>query len=77
MWRCGLVVDTWLRDHEVPSSSPGFLHAFSSSNSCVKRVKGVEKGLVVGMACRGPHVTRLEHFSWISAINALFNFILI
>ena len=23
-WRCGLVVDTWLRDHEVPGSSPGY-----------------------------------------------------
>ena len=23
LWRCGLVVDTWPRDHEVPGSSPG------------------------------------------------------
>ena len=23
-WRCGLVVDIWLRDQEVPGSSPGF-----------------------------------------------------
>ena len=30
--------------------------------------QGVEKGTVVGMACRGPHVKRLKHFSWISAI---------
>ena len=33
--------------------------------------QGVEKGTVVGMACRGPYVKRLEHY-----INALFNFIL-
>ena len=30
--------------------------------------QGVEKGTVVGMARRGPHVKRLEHFSWISAM---------
>ena len=24
MWRCGLVVDTWLRDQKVPGSSPGY-----------------------------------------------------
>ena len=23
MWRCGLVVDTWLGDQEVSGSSPG------------------------------------------------------
>ena len=30
-----------------------------------------------GMACRGTHVKRLEHFSWISAIKMLYlNFFL-
>ena len=24
VWRCGLVVDTWLRDQKVPGSSPGY-----------------------------------------------------
>ena len=38
---------------------------------------GVEKGSVVGMACRGPLVKRLEHFFWNKRyINALFNLIL-
>ena len=23
LWRCGLVMDTWLQDQEVPGSSPG------------------------------------------------------
>ena len=101
MWRCGLVVDTWLWDQKVSGSSPGCARStlslrerlficISSPHSCVKRVpdcrqydtvtrhlywqllcnapQGVEKGTVVGMACRGPHVKRLEHFSWISAI---------
>ena len=49
VWRCGLVVETWLRDEEVPGSSPGCARSIlspwerlftciSSPHSCVKRV---------------------------------------
>ena len=49
LWRCGLVVDTWPRDQEVPGSSPGcasstlspwerLFTCISSPQSCVKRV---------------------------------------
>ena len=43
-WRCGLVVDTWLRDQKVPDSSPGCARStllftcISSPHSHVKRV---------------------------------------
>ena len=48
-WRCGLVVDTWLRDQKVPGSSLGYARpmlspwerlftCISSPHSCVKRV---------------------------------------
>ena len=30
--------------------------------------RGVEKGTVVGTACGGPHVKRLEHYLWIRAL---------
>ena len=30
--------------------------------------QGVEKGTVVGMACRGPYLKRLENFAWTSAL---------
>ena len=47
--RCGIVVDTWLRDKKVPGSSPGcatstlspwerLFTCISSPHSCVKRV---------------------------------------
>ena len=32
---------------------------------------------MVGMACRGPYVKRLQHFLWISAIQMLYLFIVI
>ena len=49
MWRCGLVVDTWLRDQKIPGLSPGcarltlgpwesLFTCISSPHSCVKRV---------------------------------------
>ena len=62
----------------------------SSPHSCVKRVpdyrqyasmflcnapQGVEKDAVLGIACRGSHVKRLEHFVDTRYINALFNLI--
>ena len=110
MWRCSLVVDTWLPDQEVPGSSPGCARStlslwerlftcISSPHSCVKQVpdyrqysrvarhllrqllsnapQGVEKGTVVGMTCREPHVKALRAlFVDKRYINALhvFNF---
>ena len=49
VWRCGIVVNTWLQDQEVPGSSPGcamstlspwkrLSSCISSLHSCVKQV---------------------------------------
>ena len=49
VWRCSLVLDTWLPDQKVPGSSPGYARStlspwervftcISSLHSCVKRV---------------------------------------
>ena len=69
------MVDTWLWDQGVPGSSPGCVRSTGKSwerlFTCISSPdyasQGVEKDTIVEMACRGPLVKRLKHFSWISA----------